>query len=308
VGGGSKGSSEQQQAPGTLSPITASLLSLFGGGVGVKGGQFVPTEFGGQGGVFHPEMFAALPGLLQNQPLTNVESFLLGTGPPTGGGGQTPQFDRAGYEAALSAYGRPVGVVHPAGGKGGGPQGTGPEPDPSQFISYGEGDPNATVFGARGGFQDLALASALQGQSLLGRTAESLTLEPTAAIAQARRSFEQEAIPSILERAPGFSSSDVQRELFRAGADVETQVGALRDAHQLALAQTVPQFAEALGTNLLTRATDILGFGSLGREFVRETGPAGDAFRTLTALQSLTGPGFTTFGTGSSKSKSTQVL
>lgn len=325
MGGGSKGSSSQQQTPGTLSPITAMLFDIFGGRPSVQGGQFVPGSFGGPGSMFGPEAFAAIPGLLQNQPLSGVESFILGAGPAPNI--RTPIFDEAGYQAAVAAQaaaGRKkkkgfFGKVFGGGGDimdqafgmvpgmGGGGGGAGGFIDPAQFTTY-QDIPGGSIFGANAGFQDLALQGALQGQELLSRTAGALDIEPTGAINQARRSFEQETMPEILERAPGFSSSDVQRELFRAGADVETQVAALRDQHQLALAQTIPQFSQALGTNLLSRASDILGFGSLGREFVRETGPAGDAFRTLTALQSLTGPGFTTFGTGSSKSKSTQVL
>ena len=227
---GSGGSQSQQQAPGTLSPITATVLSLFGTNPDANEGQFAPTTGLGQGGgVFSPQDFSALPGLLQNMPQTGVESAFLGGAPTT------------------------------------------------------------------------AQAGALQGQDLLNRTASSLTIEPSAAIAQARRGFEQETVPGILERAPGFSSSDLQRELTRGGVDLETNIGALRDAHQLALAQTVPGFADKLGTYMLDQATQQLGFGQLGREFTREVGPAGDAFRVLTALQSLTGPALTTQGSGKSK-------
>ena len=231
-----------QSTPGTLSPVTATLMSLFGTGVESGGGQYtqVPYQQFGQGqGAFSPQSFAALPGLLQNQPLTGVESAILGA-------------------------------------QGGG-------------------------FG--GGIQGMGLQNALTSQDLLNRTAGALTIEPEAAIAQARRGFTQDTLPAILERAPGFSSSDLQREMTRAGVDLETNIGALRDAHQLALAQTVPQLAQSVGTNLLDQASQVLGFGQLGRELVRETGPAGDAFRVLTALQSLTTPALTQLSTGDAKSK-----
>lgn len=252
MGSGSKGQTTQAQtqesAPGTLSPITATLLSLFGGAPQVRGGQFQPTAFAGPGALFTPESFSALPGLLANQPLTPVESFLTG-----------------------------------------------------------------------GSIQGPALAAALQGQGLLQQAAGAvpalLETEPTAAIAAARRGFTEETIPAILERAPGFSSSDLQRELARAGTDLELGVAALREANLGRVGATVaqlPQFTQALGTNLLDQASQILGYGQLGRELVRETSPAGDAFRVLVALQSLTGPGITQFQTGTGttrqRSKSTGVF
>src|SRR5262245_6390090 len=76
MGGGSKQSSSQQTYPGTLSPVTASLLSLFGGQPVASGGQFIPTAFGGAGSSFTPQSFGALPGLLQNIPQTGTEQFL----------------------------------------------------------------------------------------------------------------------------------------------------------------------------------------------------------------------------------------
>lgn len=231
--------------PGTLSPITATLISLFGGQPIAKGGQFRPTAFA-EGGLFSPESFAALGGLLQNQPLTGVEQSILGA-------------------------------------EGGG-------------------------FG--GGLQAAGLGTALQSQRLLGLGAQALPAlletEPTASIAAARRGFTQETIPSILERAPGFSSSDLQRELTRGGVDLETNVAALREANLGRVGQVVeglPGFAQAFGSNLLDQAAQVLGFGQLGRELVREVSPAGDAFRVLSALQSLFGgPALT--GTGSTSSKS----
>ena len=251
MGGGSKGSSEQGQFPGTLSPVTATLQSLFGGSPTVTSGQFVPTTFG-QGGVFNPQSFSALSGLLQGQPLTGTEQGILGA-------------------------------------QGGG-------------------------FG--GGIQALGLQNALTAQGLLNQGAalipQLLNADPTAAIAQARSQFSQETIPQILERAPGFSSSDLQRELARGGTELETNIAALREAglgQRLQTALTgVPAFAQAVGTNLLDQASQILGFGQLGRELVRDASPAGDAFRVLTALQSLTGPALTTQGFGTSKQKSTSVL
>lgn len=244
MGGGSKQSSESASFPGTLSPITASIISLFGGNPTVSGGQFVPTTFG-QGGGFSPQSFGALPGLLQNLPLTGAEQTIT-----------SPQF------------------------------------------------------------QQLGLQNALQAQGLLQQGAAAipdlLNADPTAAIAKARQQFSQETLPSILERAPGFSSSDLQRELGRAGTDLETNIAALREAglgQRLQTAATaIPQFAQSLGTSLLDNASQVLGFGTLGRDLIRETSPAGDAFRVLTALQSLTTPAITSQGFGTSKGKSTQVL
>lgn len=223
----------QQSTPGTLSPITASLLSLFGAQPQVNRGQFVPTTFG-QGGVFSPQSFSALGGLLNNQPLTQTEQSLLQ------------------------------------------------------------------------GAQPAAAAAGQQGQDLLSRAAQSFSIEPTAAIAAANRQFSQDVVPAILERAPGFSSSDLQRELTRAGTDLSTNIAALKEAHQQGLMQNLPGFASALGTNPLEQATQALGFGQFGRQLVTDTSPAGDAFRVLTALQSLTGPALTNLQVG--KSKSTGVL
>lgn len=267
MGSGSESSGRQSSFPGTLSPVTATMLSLFGGQPEVFGGQFRPTSFGAptvtQGPVigrdprgrlifgpststppaFTPQSFAALPGLLTNMPLTGTEEAITG-----------------------------------------------------------------------GGFQNLGLLAALQSQGLLQQGAEALPAlletDPTAAIAAARRGFTQETIPAVLERAPGFSSSDLQRELARAGVDLETNIAALREANLGRVGQTVqalPAFAQALGSNLLDRAAQVLGFGQLGREFVREVSPAGDAFRTLAALQSLQGS-TTQFQTGRQSSKSAGVL
>ena len=230
---GQGASSGQQSSPGTLSPITTTLLSLFGGNPQVNRGQYQPTTWG-QGGVFSPESFSALGGLLQNQPLTGTEQQVLG------------------------------------------------------------------------GAQPAAWQGALAGQDLLNRAAGSISVTPEQSIAAARRGFSQETVPAILERAPGFSSSDLQRELTRAGTDLETNIGALKEAHQQGLMQNLPGFASAVGTNLLDQASQNLGFGQLGRQLVMETSPAGDAFRVLTALQSLTGPGLTNLQVG--KSKSTGVL
>lgn len=239
MGGGSKQSSDQQQNPGTLSPITATIMALFGGNPVASGGQFVPTSFN-QGGAFSTESFGALPGLLQNLPMTGTENFLT-----------SPEFQAFGAQQGLASQG---------------------------LFQQG--------------------AAALSGQ-LQG---------PEAAIALARRGFEQETIPGILERAPGFSSSDLQRELTRGGVDLETNIAALREAGQAQAIQQVPGFAQAFGSNLLDQASQVLGFGQLGREMIRDTSPAGDAFRVLTALQSITTPAITSQGVGSSKGKSTQVL
>lgn len=220
--------------------MTATLLSLFGSNPQVNGGQFQPTSFAGQGAAFTPQSFSALPGLLQNQPLTGAESAILG-------------------------------------------------PD----------------------IQNLGLVSGLQSQLLFGQGAQALSGQlsgPEAAISAARRDFSQNTLPTILERAPGFSSSDLQREVTRAGVDLETNIAALREQGQANAISQVPQFAQAFGTNLLDQASQVLGFGTLGREFIREQSQAGDAFRVLTALQSLTGPGLTTLGQGQNKNKSTGVL
>jgi len=237
---GSGGSQSQQQNPGTLSPVTATLMDLFGGTQIGNGGQYIPRDFGGPNATFTTGDFGNIAGLLQNQPLSGTEGAILGVGQ------------------------------------------------------------NGT-FGENSGVTGLALNGALQGQDLLQRTAGAITTDPAAAIAQARRGFTEETIPGILERAPGFSSSDLQRELVRGGTDLETNIGALRDAHQLALAQTVPGLSSALGSNLLNAASEQLGFGQLGRQFISDVSPAGDAFRVLTALQSLTGPALTTAGQGKSK-------
>lgn len=244
MGGGSKQESQQQQTPGTFSPVTATLFSLFGPQAGVGGQGYVPTGFGTPGSAFTPESFGALPGLLQNRPANPIEQFLAG-----------------------------------------------------------------------GGLQGSALGGALQGQDLLQQGANALPAllqtEPTAAIAAARRGFSQETLPAILERAPGFSSSDLQRELTRGGVDLETNIAALREANLGRVGQTVaglPAYAQALGTNLLDMAAQNLGFGQVGREFLNEVSPAGDAFRVLAALQSLTGPALTSQSFGGSKGKSTQVL
>lgn len=165
-------------------------------------------------------------------------------------------------------------------------------------------------------YQKLALGGALQSQDILSQGAAALPAllqtDPTAAIAQARRGFTQETLPAILERAPGFSSSDLQRELTRGGVDLETNVAALREQNLGRVAQTVqglPAFAQALGTNLSDQASQLLGLGTLGREFLQDVSPAGDAFRTLSMLQSLFGgPGLTQRGIGSSQSKQGGVL
>ena len=236
----STSSGSQQSLPGTESPVTATLQALFGGQPVASGGQFQPTAFGGAGSAFTPESFAALPGLLQNFPMTGTEQAITG-----------------------------------------------------------------------GGLQQAGFLSGLQSQDLLRQGAAALPAlletEPTAAIAAARRGFSQETVPTILERAPGFSSSDLQRELSRAGVDLDTNIAALREANLGRVGQTVqglPQFAQAFGSNLLDQAAQVLGFGQLGREFMQDVGPAGDAFRVLSALQSLTGPALTNFQFGSQKSKS----
>ena len=230
---GSGSSQQQQSSPGTLSPVTATLLSLFGGQPTVNRGQFVPTSFG-EGGVFGPGSFNALSGLLNNQPLTGTEQGLIG------------------------------------------------------------------------GTQAAAAGNAQLGQDLLNRAAAGISVDPTASIAAAQRGFTQDTLPAILEKAPGFSSSDLQREVTRAGVDLQTNIAALKEAHQQGLMQSLPGFASAVGTNLLDQASQNLGFGQLSRQLVTDTSPAGDAFRVLTALQSLTGPGLTNLQVG--KSKSTGVL
>ena len=311
MGGGSKQSSDSSSVPGTLSPVTASLLSLFGGQTGVSQGQFVPTAWN-QGGVFGPESFAALPGLLQNQPLTNVEQLILGAQPasafqlPSGAGSVT-----GGTTTGVAPMGSATASgATPKGGAAAPAQPAGVVPgQPTGLTSDQLAAAGGSTFG--GGLQGLGLQAALQSQGLLQQGAGALAGQlqgPEAAIAQARRSFSQETLPAILERAPGFSSSDLQRELTRGGVDLETNIAALREAGIGNAIQQVPGFAQALGSNLLDQATQVLGFGSLGRELVRDASPSGDAFRVLTALQSLTGPGLTNVQLGSSKGKSTQVL
>jgi hypothetical protein len=156
-----------------------------------------------------------------------------------------------------------------------------------------------------GGIQSLGFLQGLQGQGLLEQAGAALggMFDPQAQIALARRGFEQETLPTILERAPGFSSSDLQRELTKGGVDLETQIAALTQQSGLQAAALAPQLAAAIGTNLFDQASAALGYGQLGRDFIREQSPSGDAFRTLAALQSLTTPALTTFGKGSQSSK-----
>lgn len=169
---------------------------------------------------------------------------------------------------------------------------------------------------AGGGLQQAGLANALQSQDILQQGAATLPAllqtDPTAAIAQARRGFTQETVPAILERAPGFSSSDLQRELTRGGVDLETNVAALREANLGrigGLVQALPGYAQALGSNLTDQASQLLGLGSLGREFLQDVSPAGDALRTLMALQGIMGgPALTQRGLSSGFSKQGGVL
>ena len=242
---GSGSTQSQSQAPGTLSPVTASLLNLFGAPTTVTKGQFVPSaNVGTSGGVFSPQSFNALGGLMQNQPLSGAEQTIFGVNPSVG------------------------------------------------------------TYGSAPGFQDIATQGALQGNQYLQSLGQELAgnVSGQAAEALARRQFQQQTIPTILERAPGFSSSDLQRNLFTAGTDLETQIAAQHQAGLMQMAQVAPTFADALSTGLLNNASQIAGFGQLGRQMVTDVSPAGDAFRVLTALQSLTGPGLTTSGQGSSKS------
>ncbi len=241
---GSGGSSSQGsvQVPGTLSPVTATLLNLFGTNLETAGGQIqtVPYQTFGQGGAFTPQSFSALPGLLANMPATATEKALT-----------SPQFQELGLSNALASQG---------------------------------------LLGAAG----TALQDLLKG--------------PEAEIALARRQFSQETLPAILERTPGFSSSDLQREVTRAGADLEAQIAAMRESSKAQSISLAPQIAQAVGTNLLETASQQLGYGQLARDFLREQSPAGDAFRVLTALQSLTTPAITGYGTSSGKSKNLGIL
>ena len=229
---GSQSGSNSQTRSGTTSPITATLYSLFGGQPNVNRGMYVPTSYGGDNAAFTPQSFGALPGLLQNQPLTGVESAILG----------------------------------------------------AQNGGFG------------GGIQALGLQNALSSQDLLNQGAATipalLQTDPTAQIAQAKRQFQQETLPTIMEQAPGFSSSDLQRELTKAGVDLQTNIAALKEQNLGRVGQVVsalPGYAQTQGSNLLDQASQILGFGTLGRQFVTEQSPAGDAFRTLSALQSIMG-------------------
>lgn len=236
MGSGSSGAGASE--PGTISPVTSVLLSLFGAKPRVIGGQFQPSQIT-EGGLLSPSSFGALPGLLTNMPATGAESFLTS-----------------------------------------------------------------------GGFQNQLTSNALMSQDILQQGTQALpgllASGTDAATALARRQFSQETLPTILERAPGFSSSDLQRETVRAGTDLETQIAALRQSADLQRAQlitqTLPGYAQAVGSNLADQASSILGYGQVGRDFLREVSPAGDAFRVLSALQALTGPGITGRGTQSSKS------
>jgi len=246
---GSQSGSNSQTRSGTTSPITATLFNLFGGQPNVNRGMYVPTSYGGDNAAFTPQSFGALPGLLQNQPLTGTESAILG----------------------------------------------------AQNGGFG------------GGIQSLGLQNALTSQDLLNQGAATipalLQTDPTAQIAQAKRQFAQETMPSILEQAPGFSSSDLQRELTKAGVDLQTNIAALKEQNLGRVGQVVsalPGYAQAQGSNLLDQASQVLGFGTLGRQFTMEQSPAGDAFRVLTALQSLTGPGL--IGGGSTSSQGAKSI
>jgi hypothetical protein len=286
------------------------LLNLFGGNVEAKKGALVPTTFG-EGGAFSSGMFGALPGLLQNQPATAAERGLLGLGAPVS------TFNQAGYMDALNnAQAAPQLDLGQLGGRGGPASKTGAGggvtagggvqfPNPADFFMQSPGN-----FGAQPGAQDLALADMFQSRGVLQQGVNALpallNTEPDAAIALARREFTEQTLPALLERAPGFSSSDLQREMMRSGTDLDTQIAALREAGLNRAAQVtsfLPQFAEAVGTNTLSRAGDILGFGQLGREFNLGISPAGDAFRVLEQLQSLMGPALVSTSSGSQSSK-----
>ncbi len=296
MGSGSSGSSSQQQTPGTFSPAQATLLSLFGSGVGTTSAGYYPQGFagrdGGAGGVFRPSDFYATRGLLANQPTSPIEAFILGAG-PTASPNVTTTFDRAGYQQALQSPQGKSGLLQ------------GQSPDPEAFITRTPTTQQA--FGQRPGFQELALADLMTTQGLFQQGDEALEAalsDPTAAIALARRGFTQETVPDILERAPGFSSSDLQRELTRAGVDLDTNVAALREQYRQDALAGLPGYAEARRQNLLSGAADILGLGQAGREFLRDTSEAGDAFRVLEMFQILTGPSLATAGSGTSRSKS----
>ena len=68
-----------------------------------------------------------------------------------------------------------------------------------------------------------------------------------------------------------------------------------------------PTIAQAIGSNLLDQTANILGFGQLGREFVRDVSPAGDALRMLTIFQGLTGQAVTAQQSGGSSGRSKNV-
>jgi hypothetical protein len=163
---------------------------------------------------------------------------------------------------------------------------------------------------AGGGGQEAGLAAAFGAQGLLGQGAAALPAllqtDPTASIAAARRSFTQDTLPAILEKAPGFSSSDLQRELLRSGTDLETNIAALKEANLGRVGQVVsglPAFTQAYGGQLMDNLSNVLGFGQVGRQFLQDTSAAGDAFRTLSMIQSLFQPGaLTSRAQGSSKS------
>ena len=297
MGSGSSSSGSSTQGTGSLSPAQATLFDLFGGsGINARTGTYVPTGFAGEGSTFQPWMFSAMPGLLQNQPLSRTEQFILGAGPA----GARTVFDTAGYENAMGEWNRASNAKKS--GLGDRPP---VRPNPGEFTRVvTEGD---SVFGQKPGFQDLALGSLMATEGLFerGDTAYQSALEgPEAAVALARRGFTEETMPAILERAPGFSSSDLQRELTRGGTDLDTEIAAMREQFRLDALGGLPAYTEARRSNLLSGASDILGMGSAGREFIRDVSPAGDAFRTLEMLQSLTGPSLASFGRSSQQSKS----
>ena len=165
------------------------------------------------------------------------------------------------------------------------------------LTSVEQGILGAQNGGFGGGVQGMAVQNALQSQDLLNQGAAAipalLQTDPTAQIAQAKRQFQQETLPTILERSPGWSSSDLQRQLTQAGTDLGVNIAALKEQNLGRVGQVVsslPGYAQAQGSNLLDQMSQVLGFGTLGRQFAMEQSPAGDAFRVLTALQSLTGP------------------
>ena len=293
--GGSGGSSSSRT--GTLNPAFAVLQDLFGANPTVRKGLFQPTTFD-QGGVFSAQSFAPLGGLLANQPLSGLESFVFGVG-------GTPSTTRevvdhnafsqaqAQYLQAIANPRRRVGFGAPGGQRGDNLV----APDIRDFTTT-ETVPGTLAAGAGSGLPDLVLADLLQARGVLGdaagRIPELLDTSPDAAIALAQRSFSEDILPQIRETSSGFSDSDFLRESVRAGTDLLTNIEALREGARDSVRGFVGgglnDFVQTLSGLTAQGGAGLAGLLNLGRETVRGTSQAGDALRVLQDIFLLTTP------------------